>query len=255
MPKDTAPPGVDTTTGVITDPPTADVPQPSPAPDVPLTVTEGDRVIANALAALRRPFPADQVGKLPKPYRKDSEKGTCPECGGYHGLPAVHLDYVGHADVTARLLEVDPTWTWEPMGLDEQGLPAYDRNGNLWIRLTVCGVTRLGVGDAGNGKGVKEAIGDALRNAAMRFGVALELWAKGDRRYGEHAEANTDVEQPPERPGWMIKTLDLLASLDPVDLAKVRDWVAAQGLPPLPDQWTEEMANDIRHRAHQVAAR
>ena len=28
---------------------------------------------------------------------------------------------------------------------------------------------------------MKVLIGDALRNAAMRFGVALDLWAKGDR--------------------------------------------------------------------------
>jgi hypothetical protein len=50
-----------------------------------------------------------------------------------------------------------------------------DRAGNLWIKLTICGVTRLGVGD---GKNAKEVIGDAIRNAAMRFGVALDLWAK-----------------------------------------------------------------------------
>ena len=40
---------------------------------------------------------------------------------------------------------------------------------------TVCGVTRIGVGD---GKSMKELIGDAIRNAAMRFGVALDLWSK-----------------------------------------------------------------------------
>jgi hypothetical protein len=61
------------------------------------------------------------------------------------------------------------------MALDQYGSPQCDRDGNLWIRLTVCGVTRLGVGD---GKNMKERIGDAIRNAAMRFGVALDLWAK-----------------------------------------------------------------------------
>lgn len=105
--------------------------------------------------ALRRPFPAESVGQLPK--------------GG------MMLDYVGHAAVTDRLLTVDPLWSWEPLALDDHGLPALDRSGNLWIRLTVCGVTRIGVGD---GKSAKEAIGDAIRNAAMRFGVALDLWAK-----------------------------------------------------------------------------
>jgi len=137
----------------------------------------------DALKKLREPFEASEMGQLPKPYKKDSDKGNCKVCGGYHGLPAAHLDFVGHAAVTGRLLNVDPEWTWEPMALDEHGAPAIDRNGGLWIRLTVCGVTRPGYGDAGGkagGNAVKEAIGDAIRNAGMRFGIALDLWHKGD---------------------------------------------------------------------------
>lgn len=111
-----------------------------------------------AAAKLREPFPPAAIGKLPK--------------GG------VLLDYVGHAATTDRLLQVDPEWSWEPMALDAQGLPLIV-GGQLWIRLTVCGVTRIGVGD---GKSDKERIGDAIRNAAMRFGVALDLWAKEDLR-------------------------------------------------------------------------
>lgn len=112
---------------------------------------------------LREPFPPSAVGKLPK--------------------AGMMLDYVGHAATTDRLLEVDPDWTWEPFALDDAGLPALDSDGNLWIRLTVCGVTRPGVGD---GKTAKEHIGDAIRNAAMRFGVALDLWAKEDLQANGH---------------------------------------------------------------------
>lgn len=108
-------------------------------------------------ALLRKPFPANVIGKLPK--------------GG------TQLDYVGHAATTDRLLQVDPAWNWEPFATDANGLPAVDSRGNLWIRLTVCGVTRIGVGD---GKSHKELIGDAIRNAAMRFGVALDLWSKDE---------------------------------------------------------------------------
>lgn len=116
---------------------------------------------------MRTPFAPEQIGRLPK--------------GG------TFLDYVGHADITARLLDVDPDWVWEPFAVDDRGLPALDADGNLWIRLTVLGVTRIGVGD---GASMKIRVGDALRNAAMRFGAALELWAKGDRQYGEqHGEA------------------------------------------------------------------
>ena len=130
-------------------------------------------------AQLRAPFKKEQIGKLPKPTKKDNPKGRCNECGGYHGLPAVHLDYVGHAAATDRLLQVDPAWTWKPMAQGPNGEPLLT-NGGLWIELTVCGVTRPGFGDEGNGKGMKEVIGDAIRNAAMRFGVALDLWAKED---------------------------------------------------------------------------
>lgn len=141
-----------------------------------------DATLESRLARLRAPFPANQISKLPKPTRRDAPKGKCPECGGWHGLPAIHLDYVGHAALTDRLLEVDPLWTWEPCGTDAGGLPSLDPIGGLWIRLTVCGVTRLGYGHAGDKEGgdaIKELIGDALRNAAMRFGCALDLWHKG----------------------------------------------------------------------------
>ena len=111
----------------------------------------------DAATSLRKPFPAASIGKLPK--------------GG------AMLDYVGHAAVTDRLLTVDPNWSWEPFAIGPDGLPALDAGRNLWIRLTICGVTRIGVGD---GKSAKECIGDAIRNAAMRFGVALDLWAKED---------------------------------------------------------------------------
>jgi hypothetical protein len=138
------------------------------------------------LVELRKTFPADQINKLPKPLKKDSEKGRCSECQGWHGLPAVHIDYVGHAELTARLLDVDPLWNWEPAGWTEDGEPKVNVRGNtarMWIKLTVAGVTRLGVGTCSANKDdvEKELIGDALRNAAMRFGAALDLWSKSER--------------------------------------------------------------------------
>jgi|DEB0MinimDraft_10_1074344.scaffolds.fasta_scaffold02067_12 hypothetical protein len=91
------------------------------------------------------------------------------------------LQYVGHAEVTDRLLEVDPEWSWEPVAFDDDGLPRFDEHGGLWIRLTVCGVTRYGYGEP-QGRKVhdrrKGAISNAIRVAAMRFGVALDLWHK-----------------------------------------------------------------------------
>lgn len=154
-----------------------------------------------ALKRLREPFEPGAIGKLPKPYSRDSRKGNCQECGGYHGLPAMHLDFVGHAALTDRLLQVDPEWHWEPLSFDQVGLPQFDGYGGLWIRLTVCGVTRLGYGDAQGKSGanaIKEAIGDALRNAGMRFGAALDLWHKGD--LWEAKEARGEFASPDTAP-------------------------------------------------------
>jgi hypothetical protein len=155
------------------------------------------------LSKLREPFPADQIHKLPKPLRRDAEKGYCRECNSNHGLPALHLDYVGHAEVTARLLDVDPLWNWEPAAVGADGLPALSRDSQgrvvgMWIRLTIAGVTRLGYGsvDPGVGDAEKQLIGDAIRNAAMRFGVALDLWSKSERA-GGHAGDDSPRRQRP----------------------------------------------------------
>lgn len=163
----------------------------------------------DALTTLRKPFDPSQIDKLPKILsRDDKDRGRCEPgskysadgtyCGGYHAR-AVHLDYVGHAQTTARLLDADPAWFWEPVAWDDNGLPRLDGQGGLWIRLTVGGMTRLGYGDAQGKQGpnaVKEAIGDALRNAAMRFGVALDLWSKSD--------IHTTVEQTTARE-WLVE--------------------------------------------------
>jgi hypothetical protein len=135
------------------------------------------------LDLMRAPFPEHHISTMCRSTKKDNQKGKCQKCGGYHGLPAIQLEYVGHAALTDRLLEADPEWTWEPLATGPDGYPVIDKDGGMWIKLTVCGVTRLGYGDAQGktgGDAMKERIGDALRNAAMRFGAALDLWHKGD---------------------------------------------------------------------------
>lgn len=157
------------------------------------------------LELLRAPFPAHQISKLPKPTKQQTEAVKadfktgirCALCGSWHHKDVIHLDYCGHAALTDRLLDADPNWSWEPLALDEFGLPRLDANGGLWIRLTVCGVTRLGYGDAQGKTGpdaMKERIGDGIRNAGMRYGAALELWHKGQLHIDE---AQPEAEQPP----------------------------------------------------------
>jgi len=166
------------------------------------------------LKKLREKFADNLIGKLPKPskkqtddVKKDYRKGIrCLVCGGWHHKDVVHLDYVGHAAATDRMLDADPLWSWEPLAVDENSLPKFDKEGGLWIKLTICGVTRLGYGDSGGKKGgnaIKEAIGDAIRNAGMRFGIALDLWCKedlhkseGDRDGGDEKPKEKQQEEP-----------------------------------------------------------
>lgn len=140
-------------------------------------------------ARLRSPFEGKEIGKLPRVTCPDCrgkgpgcgkhQKRNCPDCGGWLSSAHIHLDYAGHAVVTDRLLQVDPEWTWEPFALDSNGVPFIDSVGGMWIKLTLLGVTKPGYGDAGGKRGadaVKETIGDAIRNAALRFGVGIDLW-------------------------------------------------------------------------------
>lgn len=238
-----------------------------------------DDKAADPWAVLARPFDAGQIGKLPKTTcqdcsRKDRncnkhEKSKCKECQAWISPAHIHLDYVGHAQVTARLLEVDPEWCWEPVAFDTDGLPAIavEQDGRrvLWIRLTVLGVTRMGVGIVGSGKPEveKELIGDALRNAAMRFGVALDLWAKGDL-HGEDNEApapSARTEKPappavdwaalgwedkPEHDAALEQARAVARRLPSPHMENVKAWVKDEaGAPPYTrafmDEWQDQM--------------
>jgi hypothetical protein len=169
-------------------------------------------------AALAAPFPPEDIERKPQPVQKnDQDKYQCRAgtrgsadgyfCGGFHAR-SLHIVYVGHAGITKRLNDVlgPDGWAWEyahrqvdkdvllaalqsgdremlRMVLD--AAPPLYQSGGLWIRLTILGHTKPGFGDA-SGKNpsdpmaVKEIIGDAIRNGAMRFGVGLYLWSKSD---------------------------------------------------------------------------
>ena len=104
------------------------------------------------------------VGKLPK--------------GG------TQLDFVGHADITRILIEIDPTWRLVPIAWDN-GRPAMNivnDMATMWFELTLLGVSRLAIGSAkSNAPDLDKVLyGDALRNGAMRFGISLNLWTKNE---------------------------------------------------------------------------
>jgi hypothetical protein len=133
---------------------------------------------------------AEELRNILKDYAK-------PDPSIVQQLPkgGTKLDFVGHADITRILIEIDPYWSWEPCGW-AQGRPAiHVENGmaTMWGWLTVHGKELLGVGSVKADKGdyEKELIGDFLRNASMRFGISLNLWTKN-----QWADLDGDKPQP-----------------------------------------------------------
>ncbi len=219
-----------------------------------------------ALLSLLEPFPDEQIGLLPRvtcpdcsnPRKKCDDprhkKQRCNECNAYVSPKHIHIDYVGHGATTDRLLSVDPEWNWEPCGYDPNGMPAFiqDKAGNpieFWIRLTVAGVTRLGVGTCPSDQfdPAKVLIGDALRNAAMRFGVALDLWIKGHAEDDEKATAG-QRRQAPDPTGDPVKLARILATvngLPQADRDRVRGWVESKGFPDHPRKLNDTQADQV----------
>jgi len=167
---------------------------PAPAPAARAAAAARPRINRRALRALREPIPARNIGKKPRVYCWDcnwaSEQeasATCQQhaavwCGTCRSTVSNahdHDDYVGHAEVTDRFLDVDPTWNWRPMAFDERGLPALDDDGGMWMYVSIGGMERPAYGKPGIG-GKPELISNGLKNGGIRFGVALDLWAQTD---------------------------------------------------------------------------
>jgi hypothetical protein len=138
----------------------------------------------------------------------------------------ITLDFVGHAEITKILIEVDPNWSWEPVAWTTDGRPAIATvNGMavMWGKLTVLGQTRLGVGSARHDKPDldKELIGDFLRNAAMRFGISLSLWSKSEWEE-QQAAPRKPAEPKPVSQDFVAKFRDACEKkgINPDDVAK-----------------------------------
>lgn len=186
-----------------------------------VTKIKNEKVELSGFDLLRSPFDEGDIGQLPrrghctKEQWESAKKGECKICGGYHSTAhSIHIPFVGHAAVTNRLNKVDPEWSWEPLAIDQNGLPTYDRIGGLWIKLKVLGKEKIGYGNAGTnatGDTIKEVIGDAIRNAAMRFGVALEMWHKGELNHQEPdeiLETAPPVDDKPTTPSVPLPTTE-----------------------------------------------
>lgn len=118
-------------------------------------------MLAEAIPELRRPFTAEAVRWKVQTVFKDA-KGC------------ILVPYIDARLVIDRLNHVVPN-DWEPRytGVDGQA-------DMLWCHLIVCGVSRSDVGEgqgATPGMKRKAAVSDALKRAAVHFGVGVSVYA------------------------------------------------------------------------------
>jgi hypothetical protein len=145
------------------------------------------------------------------------------------------LDFVGHADITKMLIEVDSEWTWEPVAFDADGLPAYRvENGMAHMAgwMTIHGVRRLGIGSVMANKPdlFKELASDYLRNAAMRFGFCLSLWTKQEWDDVSYTSSTPAPKPAPVAKVEPAKPSDPLVSMD--NIKRFVDTCKKEGLDP-----------------------
>lgn len=158
--------------------------------------------------------------------------GTLPKGGR-------QLSFVGHADITRILIEIDPLWYWEPMA-EDGGVPAIKiANGfaHMAGTLYIHGIGRTGIGSVQEGKQdlYKELVSDFLRNAAMRFGIALKLWSNQEwDDLKESAQENWSEPAPKAQPRPQAKPeVDPDTLLDDDKLGKINAFIVKRGQNPV----------------------
>lgn len=181
-------------------------------------VTAKEVALRNVLTGYAVPDP-NIVGTLPKGGRQ--------------------LSFVGHAEITRILIEVDPMWWWEPAAWDG-GVPAITIvNGNAHMAgtLYIHGVGRTDVGSVIESKGdlYKELVSDFLRRAAMRFGIALKLWSQNEWDELKASASENWVEQPkpaskPSKPAPQVDDKTLLTE---EQITKFTSYCTQRGLNPV----------------------
>jgi hypothetical protein len=146
---------------------------------------------------LRREFEPAQVGKLPRITKKDGVESWCDTCR-QKLKPHIHIDFVGHANVTDRLNHVAPDWSYTIDHIETVGGHIAGIQGTMTIGGK--SLPESGALDRPGpwGEELKLAISDFICRGAMRFGVGLDLWIKGEAaKYDEDVEAEARaVERP-----------------------------------------------------------
>jgi hypothetical protein len=111
------------------------------------------------------------------------------------------FDYVEWHTVADILDETAPNWTHSVKDIKQIGEII-----TVVVAITIDGITREGVGTgtASSETGIKKAEHDALKRAAVKFGVARELYRKENSDVADHvgrySENDFKPDNPPENP-------------------------------------------------------
>src|SRR5207248_6439035 len=132
------------------------------------------------------------------------------------------VDYIEWHTVADLLDQITPLWAHAVRSITPIGdLVA------VTAAITINGITRegIGTGPSDSEMGIKKAEHDALKRAAVKFGIARELY----RREAEGEEPPAEiVSHPPQPRDPLAKTLaDLIT---PKQLVAIRAIAHAQGL-------------------------
>ena len=162
------------------------------------------------------------------------------------------VEYVEWHTVADILDETAPNWA--------HAVKDFRQIGDFMIvtvAITIDGVTREGIGTglAHNEIGIKKAEHDALKRAAVKFGIARELYKKeSDEFQREAVELRSDIEDFPSDP--IARSLGELVSARQLGMIRAiarelkldADQECDQVLHCSPDQLTKEAASSlIRH--------
>lgn len=140
---------------------------PGAPPDVPASFTAVDGNFAELLTVLKQPLPDELI---------KSRVGWTDRQGNEH-----NVDYVEWHVVAEILDTVYPPWEHQIVNMMQVG--------GLFVvcaAITIDGKMRqgIGTGEAVDEKGIKKAEHDALKRAAVKFGVARYLYARGKSHHG-----------------------------------------------------------------------
>ncbi|GGM08607.1 single-stranded DNA-binding protein DdrA [Deinococcus aerophilus] len=134
---------------------------------------------------LQAPFPSHLVGWKPQSFTKDRSR-------------ALMLSYVDARAVQDRLDAICPdAWSFEIEVVTGAAMPTVKG------RLTVLGVTREDIGEAGDGAlaTLKAASSDALKRCAVQFGIGRYLYDL-PKQWVDWNDARHEPVTPPELPEW-----------------------------------------------------